>query len=125
MVELQRERHNNRLQYPEFSNDASSFSIIIPTYNRPVQLGNCLDCLTRLDFPKIQYEVVIVDDGSSSSMETEHSQFYTSNNMAMDRDIFDTVGGFDSNFPGLFGEDREFCDRWRFLLDSASEKFPI
>lgn len=187
------------------------FSIIIPTYNRPGQLDSCLASLACLDFPKSRYEVVVVDDGSTESMEKivepyrqsmnfvllvqensgpgiarnkgvahsggrfvaftdddctpdqnwltklserltetpermygghvinvlrnniystasqllidylysyynaepEHSQFFTSNNMAMARDKFDSVGGFDTYFPGFCGEDREFCDHWR------------
>lgn len=187
------------------------FSIIIPTYNRPMQLDSCLASLARLDFPKDRYEVVVVDDGGATSMETivepyrqimnmtllvqenagpavarnngvahsrgmfiafmdddcapdrdwltklserlladpermyggkvfnaldkniysaasqllidylygyynselERARFFTSNNMAMARDIFDAVGGFDTNFPGVFGEDRELCDRWQ------------
>ena len=192
------------------NNDMIGSSVIIPTYNRPLQLDCCLAALARLDFPKDRYEVVVVDDGSASSMETvvepyrqimnmtllvqensgpavarnngvahsrgrfiafmdddcrpdrdwltklserfledprrmyggkvfnaldnniysaasqllidylyayynselEHARFFTSNNMAMARDIFDAVGGFDTNFPGVFGEDRELCDRW-------------
>lgn len=46
--------------------------------------------------------------------EPEHSQFFTSNNMAMAREVFDEVGGFDTNFPGACGEDRELCDHWRY-----------
>ena len=186
------------------------FSIIIPTYNRSMQLDSCLASLTQMDFPKDCYEVVVVDDGSATSMETvvephrqfmnirlivqensgpgaarnngvahargrfiaftdddctvaenwltklserliadsqrmyggivingldnniysaasqllfdylytyyngelEHARFFTSNNMAMARDIFDELGGFDTSFPGVFGEDRELCDRW-------------
>jgi glycosyltransferase involved in cell wall biosynthesis len=211
MIELQHDQRKDSFIRTESSKAASSFSIIIPTFNRPVQLGKCLDCLTRLDFPKSRYEVVVVDDGSASGMETVvepfrqlmnvslitqrnsgpgiarnkgvansrgrfiaftdddcqpardwlatlserlldspermygghvsnalvdniysvasqllvdylytyynsetgRSQFYTSNNMAMARDIFDAVGGFDTNFPGACGEDRELCDRWR------------
>lgn len=41
-----------------------SFSIIIPTYNRPAKLAVCLESLTRLDYPKSALEVIVVDDGS-------------------------------------------------------------
>lgn len=40
------------------------FSIIIPTYNRPRQIVACLECLTRLDYPRDRFEVIVVDDGS-------------------------------------------------------------
>ncbi|MBF2063851.1 MAG: glycosyltransferase [Calothrix sp. C42_A2020_038] len=46
------------------------FSIVIPTYNRPERLLNCLESLTRLDYPRAQFEVVVVDDGSKMSLES-------------------------------------------------------
>lgn len=45
------------------------FSIIIPTYNRPAQLGDCLAALARLDYPRDRFEVVVVDDGGSSPLQ--------------------------------------------------------
>lgn len=41
------------------------FSIIVPTYNRPGQLSACVAALARLDYPRDQFEVIIVDDGSA------------------------------------------------------------
>src|SRR5262245_14342991 len=40
------------------------FSIIIPTYNRPAQLGSCLTALTHLDYARDRFEAIVVDDGS-------------------------------------------------------------
>lgn len=40
------------------------FSVIVPTYNRPGPLRQCLRALSELDFPKDRYEVIVVDDGS-------------------------------------------------------------
>jgi glycosyltransferase involved in cell wall biosynthesis len=42
------------------------FSVIIPTYSRPAELPGCLDALTRQQFPTDSFEVIVVDDGSSS-----------------------------------------------------------
>ncbi len=42
-------------------------SIIIPTYNRPQQLSNCLETLTKMQYES--FEVIVVDDGSSESLE--------------------------------------------------------
>jgi GT2 family glycosyltransferase len=42
-------------------------------------------------------------------------QFFTSNNFAMSRRLFEEVGGFNADFERAAGEDREFCDRWRHL----------
>lgn len=44
------------------------FSIIVPTYNRPQQLRRCLESLARLDYPRHRYEVILVDDGSSTPL---------------------------------------------------------
>ncbi len=41
--------------------------------------------------------------------------FFTSNNFAVPQKLFLEVGGFDTNMPLAAGEDREFCDRWRYL----------
>jgi GT2 family glycosyltransferase len=44
------------------------FSIIIPTYNRPQQLANCLKALSRIDYPRDCFEVIVVDDGSMTPL---------------------------------------------------------
>jgi glycosyltransferase involved in cell wall biosynthesis len=41
-----------------------SFSIIIPTYRRPEQIGRCLESIARLDYPRDRFELLVVDDGS-------------------------------------------------------------
>jgi glycosyltransferase involved in cell wall biosynthesis len=40
-----------------------SFSIVIPTKNRPEQLDACLRAIGDLDFPPDRFEVIVVDDG--------------------------------------------------------------
>ena len=39
------------------------FSVIVPTRDRALRLGWCLDSLAALDFPREDYEVIVVDDG--------------------------------------------------------------
>ena len=41
------------------------FSVVIPTYGRPTQLAKCLAALAQLDYPIAQFEVIVVDDGST------------------------------------------------------------
>lgn len=41
-----------------------SFTIVIPTYRRFEQLGECLCSISGLDYPREDFEVVVVDDGS-------------------------------------------------------------
>jgi len=51
--------------------DARPFiSIIVPTYNRQKQLAACLQSLDHLEYPCDCYEVLVVDDGSSTPPET-------------------------------------------------------
>lgn len=42
-------------------------SLIIPTYNRPAPLKDCLRALTKQDFEE-EWEVIVVDDGSASDL---------------------------------------------------------
>jgi GT2 family glycosyltransferase len=46
------------------------FSIIIPTYNRPHSLSNCLQALRQLEYPRERFEVILVDDGSTTPLDT-------------------------------------------------------
>lgn len=45
------------------------FSIVIPTYNRLERLATCIESLTHLDYPRTEFEVIIVDDGSQTPLE--------------------------------------------------------
>ena len=45
------------------------FTIIVPTYNRPKSLARCLQALAQLKYPREQFEVIVVDDGSSNRSE--------------------------------------------------------
>ena len=47
----------------------SGFSVVVPTFRRAAQLSSCLEGLSRLDFPRDRYEVIVVDDGSPESLE--------------------------------------------------------
>ncbi len=42
------------------------WSIVIPTYCRPEPLAACLKSLAELDYPRDEYEVVVVNDGGES-----------------------------------------------------------
>ncbi len=186
------------------------FSIIIPTYNRPERLENCLNAIAKLDYPGDRFEVIVVDDGSKTPLDevvaplqnqiqikllrqenagpaaarnrgVEEAQgeflaftdddcqplpnwlkefasalntdptamiggktlnaladnsfstasqklidylyeyynpakgkkaFFASNNIAMPKSGFSSLGGFDVSFPLAAAEDRDFCDRW-------------
>ncbi len=48
----------------------TTFSIIIPTFRRPVQLRLCLEAIDRLDFDPRRFEVIVVDDGSPERVDS-------------------------------------------------------
>ncbi len=56
-------RRDSRLVY----NLSMRFSIVIPTYNRSEKLKECLKALFDQDYPKKEYEIIVVDDGSTDN----------------------------------------------------------
>ena len=44
-------------------------SIIIPTLNSGKTLKECLDALANLDYPRGEFEIIIVDNGSRDNTE--------------------------------------------------------
>ncbi|MBM3892209.1 MAG: glycosyltransferase [Verrucomicrobia bacterium] len=52
-----------------------SFSVIIPTRNRPEQLAACLESLARLDYPRDRFEVIVVDDGGNQPLDPVVARF--------------------------------------------------
>jgi GT2 family glycosyltransferase len=187
-----------------------TFSIIVPTYQRPGPLANCLGAVAGLDYPRQRFEVIVVDDGGDPPAELIAARWraqlpltllrvphagaaaarnagvaraqgrflafidddcmpasdwlrcldarlacapgtaiggqtlnalpnnpystasqllisylyahyntraggtplFASNNLAVPRDLFRAIGGFNPIFKEAAGEDREFCDRW-------------
>jgi len=42
-----------------------NFSIVIPNYNNKKEIVNTLQCLIKQDYPTNQFEIIVVDDGST------------------------------------------------------------
>jgi len=55
--------------------DSPTFSIVVPTYNRPEQLAACLHACTLLDYPSDRFEVIAVDDGGTSPLDHVFARF--------------------------------------------------
>ena len=51
------------------------FSIIIPTFNEEEHLPQCLESLFSMNYPKLNYEVIIIDNGSSDETRTIARKF--------------------------------------------------
>jgi glycosyltransferase involved in cell wall biosynthesis len=46
------------------------FSVVIPTHGRPSELRACLQALCAVDYPADRFEVIVVDDGSPTPVES-------------------------------------------------------
>jgi glycosyltransferase involved in cell wall biosynthesis len=46
-------------------------SVVIPTYERPASLTRCMASLSRQEFPRELFEVIVVDDGSNPPVKGE------------------------------------------------------
>ena len=67
-------------KYPDedvFEKEGLLFSVIIPTYNRVERLKICLEAFTKLDYTRDKFEIIVVDDGSSVTLEPLISNFET------------------------------------------------
>jgi len=54
------------------------FSIVVPVYNNPSDLANCLDSIQKLNFDKSAYEVIVVDNNSTDdTAEVAHAHGVT------------------------------------------------
>ncbi|PSB56910.1 glycosyltransferase family 2 protein [Chamaesiphon polymorphus] len=53
------------------------FSIVIPTYNRPDRLRTCLEAIAKIEYPKTNFEVIVVDDGSKLPLDPIVAPFKT------------------------------------------------
>ena len=62
---------------------ALTFSIVIPTYNRPEKLASLLRSLVLMDYPKDSFEVIIVDDGSERKPEAAIAEFKSDLNIVL------------------------------------------
>ncbi len=67
-----------------------TFSIVIPTYNRPQPLKTCLDSLKTLEYKRDHFEVIIVDDGSEEPLDNIVNPYYHHLNLTL---IRQTNGG--------------------------------
>jgi glycosyltransferase involved in cell wall biosynthesis len=55
--------------------DVPSMSVIVPTYERPGLLGDCLGAIAELDYPRAALGVIVVDDGGNSPLQPVVDRF--------------------------------------------------
>lgn len=71
--------------------------------------GQCMNALPRNPYATASQTILDVVNAHFNA-DPRHAVFFPSNNMAMARDRFLEVGGFDPSFR--CSEDRDLCDRW-------------
>ena len=49
------------------SEESVSVSVVIPAYNAAATIGECMAALDRQSIPRTEYEVIVVDDGSTDA----------------------------------------------------------
>ncbi|WP_293337903.1 glycosyltransferase [Microcoleus sp. CAWBG58] len=59
------------------------FSIIVPTYNRPEKLAQCLQSFVELEYPRDKFQVIVVNDSTEISVETTISPFQNELNITL------------------------------------------
>lgn len=73
-----------------------------------VVAGNTVNALEDNPYAAASQAII---DYLNSYYNVKDARFMTSNNLALSRERFMKIGGFDTSFPLAAAEDREFCDR--------------
>lgn len=50
------------------SSQLPTFSVVVPSYNRPAQIAQMLAALSVIEYPADRWEVIVVDDGSQEPL---------------------------------------------------------
>lgn len=58
------------------------------------------------------HQILVEFVSHAASARDPRSRFFPSNNLALPREAFLRLGGFDQSFPFAAGEDRDLCARW-------------
>lgn len=59
------------------------FSVVIPTYNRSEKLEDCLKALFGQDYPKKEYEIIVIDDGSNDDTQQVLKKMQRTSNVSL------------------------------------------
>ncbi len=114
------------------NSDSLHFSIVIPTYNRPERLRQCLQAIARLDYPRDRFEVVVVDDGSPVSLESATSEFETSLPLRLIRQENTGPAGARNTgaaaakgkYLAFTDDDCQPCTSWLKAIEEATKTVP-
>jgi glycosyltransferase involved in cell wall biosynthesis len=49
------------------SHPLPTFTVVVPTYNRPRPLASCLGALAEVDYPRDRFQVIVVDDQGATT----------------------------------------------------------
>jgi GT2 family glycosyltransferase len=107
-------------------------SIVTPTYNRPDRLAQFLESLTSLEYPRGEFEVVLVDDGSDvpaeqvarSYAETLQIRFFRQNHGGVAKARHGGAYAARGRYLVFTDDDCRPDPGWLRAIDGVLEKYP-
>lgn len=108
------------------------FSIVITTYGRPHKVAQCLTALARLDFPRSEYEVIVIDDGSPEPLDAIIEPFLAGGNVRLYRQANQGASAGRNygaqlargRYVAFTDDDCEPAADWLTQLSGATRKYP-
>jgi len=88
--------------------DSLRFSIIVPVYNAEETIGPCIESLLAQDFPKDQYEIIVVDNNSTDG--TKHRIQRYNVNYVVEKKIQTSYAARNRGIQEAVGEVLAFID---------------
>ena len=108
------------------------FSVVVPTFNRPQLLGECLSALASLDYPRPDFEVIVADDGGNCDLDAIVAPFAGEMNVRLLRHANRGPGGARNlgaaaargRFLAFTDDDCRPSPAWLRALEEKLTKFP-
>jgi GT2 family glycosyltransferase len=109
-------------------------TLVIPNYNGGQYLRDCLDSISRLNYPKSELEVIIVDNGSSDRSHLEALGLFDfvkvislDRNMGFSFAVNMGMRRVEGDFIGVVNSDAELDPEWlnelKFTLENEPQAF--
>jgi GT2 family glycosyltransferase len=101
---LMKARNQIRPEIRLLNGVSKKVSIIIPNYNGQKYLGECVDSLLHLDFPRESYEIIVVDNASSDNSGEFISTMYPDLRLIIAERNLGFASGCNLGIKNSFGE---------------------
>ncbi|CUP17444.1 glycosyltransferase family 2 protein [Clostridium disporicum] len=116
---IKQEKYNKiKLMQTEITETQNKISIIIPTYNRRLQLLECINSILKQTYKN--FEIIVVDDCSTDETEEYISKLLSDNRIKYLKNLKNSGPGYSRKvgFEKSSGEFIIFCDDDDYYIDS-------